>query len=251
MASAYCAIVNGGILYQPQLLKKEVSSDGRVLYESKPKEVRRVISPGTSEKLKKMLSSVVEKGTGKNAKSELISVGGKTGTSQKLVNGKYSKSEYNSSFIGFFPADNPRVVCLVLVHSPKIGKYGSYVAAPIFKNIVDRIVSTNLKDYQSPEENIENEQNVKVMFTKNESNTYSNQQKPRVIKVTNKNIMPDLQGASLRDAINTLTKLGVKYKVTGSGIITSQSIIAGDKINKGMICYLNCKDISIEGASVY
>ena len=251
MVSAYCAIVNGGILYQPQLLKKEVSSDGTVLYESKPKEVRRVISPGTSEKIKKMLTSVVENGTGKKAKSELISVGGKTGTSQKLINGKYSKSEYNSSFIGFFPADNPSVVCLVLVHSPKIGKYGSYVAAPIFKNIAERVVSTNLKDYQSPEENIEREQNVKVMFTKNESTTYTEQQKTRVIKITNKNIMPDLQGASLRDAINTLTQLGVKYKVTGSGIITSQSIVAGDKINKGMICYLTCKEISIEGASVY
>lgn len=251
MTSSYCAIVNGGILYQPQLLKKEIGSDGKVLYENKPKEVRRVISPGTSEKMKKMLFSVVENGTGKNAKSELISVGGKTGTSQKLIGGKYSKSEYNSSFIGFFPADNPLVVCLVLVNSPKVGKYGGSVAAPIFKNVVERIVTANLKDYQSPVESHESGQNINMIYSKNEIDNYSQPQKTRVVKLTEKNIMPDLCGMSLRDAISILSELGIKYKGNGSGIVTGQSISPGDKIRNGMICYLDCKEISIEGASIY
>ncbi|QQS34926.1 MAG: transpeptidase family protein [Ignavibacteriales bacterium] len=250
MAAAYCAIVNGGILYQPQLIKKEIGADGNIIYENQPKEVRRIISAGTSEKMKKILASVVEKGTGKNAKSELIHVGGKTGTSQKLVNGKYSKTEYNSSFVGFFPADNPKVVCLVLVNSPKVGKYGGYVAAPIFKNIVDRIITSNLKDFQAPEVNKENDADIKMVFTKNSEQTFS-PKKYKKVTITNKNIMPDLNGATLRDAITALTELGINYKVTGSGIISTQSIIPGEKIKKGMICFLQCAEVSIEGAAVY
>ncbi len=250
MAAAYCAIVNGGILYQPQLVKRELTAEGKIIFESVPKEVRRVISAGTSDKMKKMLASVVENGTGKNAKSELIQVGGKTGTSQKLVNGKYSKSEYNSSFVGFFPADDPKVVCLVLVNSPKVGKYGGYVAAPIFKNIVDRIVIANLKEYQNKEK-YNDDQDVKMIFTKNEVSSNKTIKKYNTIKITDKNKMPDLVGASLRDAITALTKLGIQYKVNGSGMITSQTILPGEKITKGMICYLTCKEYSIEGAAVY
>lgn len=250
MAAAYCAVVNGGILYQPQIVKKELGADGKIIFENSPGEVRRVISPGTSDKMKKMLASVIENGTGKNAKSELVRVGGKTGTSQKLVNGKYSKSEYNSSFVGFFPADDPKVVCLVLVNSPKVGKYGGYVAAPIFKNIVDRVVTANLKEYQN-EEKHSDDSDVKMIFTKNDMPSNGTVKKYNTIKITDKNKMPDLVGASLRDAITALTQLGIQYKVTGSGMITSQTILPGEKINKGMICYLTCKEYTIEGAAVY
>ena len=86
---------------------------------------------------------VVENGTGKNAKLNYIKVGGKTGTSQKLINGRYSKSEYNSSFIGFFPADHPQILCYVLVNAPSKGKYGGSVAAPIFKNISEKIINSS------------------------------------------------------------------------------------------------------------
>ena len=99
MIIAYSAIVNGGILYQPQIIKRIVTQEGTVLSENEPKEIRRVISSKTSEEMRKMLIGVVENGTGKNAKMDFITVGGKTGTSQKLVNGSYSKSNYNSSFI--------------------------------------------------------------------------------------------------------------------------------------------------------
>ena len=104
---------------KPRLIKKIESADGEEINNTLPKEIRRVISKETSNKIKKMMVGVVENGTGKNAKLNYISVGGKTGTSQKLINGKYSKSEYNSSFIGFFPVDNPQIICFVLVNSPK------------------------------------------------------------------------------------------------------------------------------------
>ncbi len=118
ITTAYSALVNGGILYKPRIIKKIVSADGEETDNISSKEIRRVISKETSNKIKKMMVGVVENGTGKNAKLNFISIGGKTGTSQKLVNGRYSKSEYNSSFIGFFPVDHPQILCFVLVNSP-------------------------------------------------------------------------------------------------------------------------------------
>ncbi|MCK7520180.1 MAG: penicillin-binding transpeptidase domain-containing protein [Ignavibacteriales bacterium] len=78
----------------------------------------------------------------------MISIGGKTGTSQKLVDGRYSKQHYNSSFIGFFPVENPQVVCLILLNSPDQGRYGGLVAAPIFKNVAERIVQNDYEEFQ-------------------------------------------------------------------------------------------------------
>ena len=110
IAVAYSALINGGILYKPRIIKKIISADGEETDNVASKEIRRVISKETSNKIKKMMVGVVENGTGKNAKLNYIKVGGKTGTSQKLINGRYSKSEYNSSFIGFFPADHPEKI---------------------------------------------------------------------------------------------------------------------------------------------
>ena len=148
MHPAYCALVNGGVLYEPQLVQREVAADGNLVSEFSPKEMRRVISSETSDIMRDLLSGAVKNGTGKKAFSELISIGGKTGTSQKLVDGSYSNSNYNSSFVGFFPVENPQVVCLILINSPDQGKYGGLVAAPIFKNIAERIVKTDTEKFQ-------------------------------------------------------------------------------------------------------
>ena len=108
MLLRYCALINGGVLYEPQLLQRQISKDGNLVYEFSPKEIRRVISSETSDVMRDLLGGVVKNGTGKKAFSELISIGGKTGTSQKLVDGSYSKQHYNSSFVGFFPVENPQ-----------------------------------------------------------------------------------------------------------------------------------------------
>ena len=88
LAAAYCALVNGGVLYEPQLVQRQVSQNGELISEFSPKEIRRVISPETSEVMRDLLGGVVKNGTGKKAFSEIISIGGKTGTSQKLVDGQ-------------------------------------------------------------------------------------------------------------------------------------------------------------------
>ncbi len=253
---AYSAIVNGGILYQPQIIEKEIKRDGQIIYESSPKEIRRVISEGTSAVMKNLLVGVVKEGTGTNAQLKSVTIGGKTGTSQKLIDGKYSKLQYNSSFVGFFPAESPKIVCLILVNSPKVGRYGGSVAAPIFKNVAEKIIELN-PGYFEDQKNISEGKNL--LITKN--NTETKTGNPSSVKVNDtsklflsmagSNKMPDLKDLSLREAVLVLSKLGLKYKVNGSGKVIFQSIQPGDKIERGMICNLDCKESEIVGATVY
>ena len=259
LITAYAGVINGGTLYQPQILKRTMDARGTTIYENSPKQIRTVISKETSYRMREYLRGVVEKGTGTAAKLGLISVGGKTGTSQKLVNGKYSKSQYNSSFIGFFPVENPQVICLILVNAPERGKYGGMVAAPIFKEIAGRIVNSDVKFFQSKQANSPEKPEIKNTVAQT-----GNDQKAKVVPVSNvsqpkinndyaikHNLMPDLSKYSVRDAINILTQLGLKYKVTGSGFVVSQSLSPGEKVQKGLACTLSCAETKLNGAVVY
>ena len=253
ITAAYCALINGGVLYEPQLLQRQISKDGNLIYEFSPKEVRRVISSETSDIMRDLLGGVVKNGTGKKAYSELISIGGKTGTSQKLVDGSYSKQHYNSSFVGFFPVENPKVVCLILLNSPDQGKYGGLVAAPIFKNVAERIVQN---DYEEFQEYINPDLMKNLKFAEDNSvNDYQSktQIKPinvKEVKLSANNKMPDLINCQVKDAIYALTKLGVKYKIKGTGIITSQSIAPGQKLNGKEVCIIECSEYMVRGASL-
>ena len=258
LITAYCAIVNGGILYEPQILLKEVSGDGKTVMNDSPRQVRRVISESTSDRMRKMLVGVVENGTGKNAKIDGVLIGGKTGTSQRLIEGNYSKEEYNSSFVGFFPADNPRIICLVLLNSPKVGRYGGIAAAPVFRNVAQRIIERDPDILKSPEQRHADE-NLKIVNAKNISDNNGNYSSaslrlpdPGVISAcVEKRVMPDLSNYSIKDAVNVLSKLGVRYKMEGTGMVMSQSPAPGTKIKKGQVCSLICKEISVSGTAVY
>lgn len=139
---ATAAAVNGGLRMQPYLVK-EISdpTTGMVVKRFSPTVVNRVISEETSAEIAKMLERVVSEGGGKNAYIEGYQVGGKTGTAQKFVDGKLASGKYVSSFIGFFPASNPKYLCLMIVDEPQGQTYGSVVAAPyaglIFRGIID------------------------------------------------------------------------------------------------------------------
>jgi cell division protein FtsI/penicillin-binding protein 2 len=258
LINGFSAIINGGILYEPHILKRSTDKDGKVLIESSPIVVRRVISEETSERVRNMLRGVVKNGTGSLADSKLITVGGKTGTSQKLIDGKYSKSKYTVSFIGFFPADNPQLVCLIIVNSPNEEKYGGKVAAPIFKKITDRILETNLKKFQETEEfkmntnfdtriistPIENEVSSEVNNIVNVSSNYPNSQGQKIL-------MPDLRGHTVKDALIKLNLLGLNYDINGSGKVTSQSIKPGMNIKQNQVCKINCSETIISGANIY
>ncbi len=257
LISAYCALINGGILYKPLIVRKETDAKGTIIFEDSPKEVRRVITEETSKRMREILFNVVENGTGKNAEIENIKIGGKTGTAQRLENGKYSKSDYNSSFIGFFPSDSPEVICLILVNAPKVGRYGGSVAAPIFKNTISRMIKADPGLIQSPSEKPEiqiasvEESNDKSFSRIIPAKGTVNIQQVNANNAVSLNSMPDLTDYSLRDAIFVLTKLGIRYTIRGSGKVLSQSISPGEKIHRGLMCTLNCKETSINGTEIY
>jgi cell division protein FtsI (penicillin-binding protein 3) len=141
MAMAVSAVANGGRLLKPILVKKVVSNNGTVLKEYKPKLQRKVIDGRTAKILTSMLVAVTEEGgTGTGAALAGFPVAGKTGTAQKVdfVTGGYAEDEWTASFVGFVPADDPKLVIVVIVDDPVINYYGGVVAAPTFGRIADR-----------------------------------------------------------------------------------------------------------------
>lgn len=136
--AAVSAAINGGKLYKPYVTKAWVHPvTGEVMEEAKPELVRQVISENTSKQVREALESVVAKGTGRPAFIDGYRVGGKTGTAQKVINGRYSSTEHIVSFIGFAPADDPQIVVYTAVDNPKGIQFGGVVAAPIVQNILE------------------------------------------------------------------------------------------------------------------
>ncbi len=145
LISAISASINGGIYYQPYLLEEVYDKNG-VISRNYPIARNRVISEKTSKFIAGCLENVVAVGSGKQAYIEGYRVGGKTGTAQKYENGVISAGKYVMSFVGFFPANDPQYIALVIVDEPIGGQYGSTVAAPICKNIFDEIIKAkNIK----------------------------------------------------------------------------------------------------------
>lgn len=136
--AAVSAAVNGGTLYKPYVTKAWINREsGEVVQQNEPTAVRKVISEETSKQVREALESVVALGTGRNAFIDGYRVGGKTGTAQKVVDGRYSTSEHIVSFIGFAPADDPQIVVYVAVDNPEGIQFGGVVAAPIVRNIME------------------------------------------------------------------------------------------------------------------
>ncbi len=140
LVMATAAAINGGNYYTPYLVSEIYSNDGIVAERNNPKLKNKVISKKASEILNEMLENVVAQGSGKNAYIEGYRVAGKTGTAQKYENGVIAVGKYVSSFIGYFPADNPKYLALVIVDEPEGQYYGSTVAAPYAKQIFEGII---------------------------------------------------------------------------------------------------------------
>jgi cell division protein FtsI/penicillin-binding protein 2 len=136
-------IASGGVLHRPQLISEVRTPSGETIYRFGSNAVRRVITEKTAQEMAVMLRGVLTEGTGTNAEIPGYQIAGKTGTAQKLIDGRYSDRNHVGSFAGFFPASAPRVVITVIVdngHPPKGSAYGSVVAAPSFKRIAEKII---------------------------------------------------------------------------------------------------------------
>lgn len=209
--TAVSAAINGGYLYKPYIVKRMLEPvTNSIIKENDKTLVRRVISEESSKEVRRALESVVANGTGRNAYIEGYSVGGKTGTAQKVNNGTYMVGNYIVSFIGFTPADNPEVVVYVAIDHPKgVSQYGGTVAAPVAKSILTDCISIL---------GIEKSENVhEKEYQWNEKKYYT---------------VPNVVGMNKKDAIKELKNFVVTY--TGSGdIVKEQSPGAGERIKGG------------------
>ena len=191
------AIVNGGTLYKPYIVKSTENSKGDILTSVSPTEVRTVITKETSEMVRYALESVVANGSGRNAYIENYRIGGKTGTAQKVNNGTYMVGNYILSFIGFMPADKPEIVVYVAIDNPKgVVQYGGTVAAPIAKGIFESYIEIN--DLQPVKDGMPKEYNW--LDTK-----YS--------------VLPSVIGKSVKEANTILKDYKLEYSGTGSKVI--------------------------------
>ncbi len=209
--TAVSAAINGGILYQPKIAKAWLHPEtGEVLEAIEPKVVDRVISEETSRKVREALESVVAFGTGRNAFVDGYRVGGKTGTAQKVVDGRYSAHEHIVSFIGFAPADDPQIIIYVAVDNPKGLQFGGLIAAPIVKNII----GDALRYMKIPprEDQLEKKYNYGEIPME---------------------VVPDLVGMTIRDIYESM-HMNFQLVKSGSGsVVVSQSPKAGTRVERG------------------
>jgi cell division protein FtsI (penicillin-binding protein 3) len=227
IAMAYASIANGGILVQPRLIKEVLDSKGKVVKEFPIIPVRRVISERTAKILTQILEDVVNGGTGIQAKIDGLRIAGKTGTAQIYESGFYSKSRYRASFVGFFPVEEPKFVCFVMLESPKKNYTGGIVAAPVFKRIAEQLIKL------SPV----NDENSSKTFTE-----ISNENSKKVKEIDVGNKMPDLRNMSVRSAIEKVLPLNLNISIVGSGVVVEQIPKPGSTVFPGMRCILYCRD---------
>ncbi len=146
LAMAFGAVANGGVLMRPRLVQNWVDESGQPVRAEPPRAVRRVMSATAAATLRRMMVGVVDHGTAAEIRHPYIEIAGKTGSAQKInpETGRYMEGSYNASFAGMAPADNPAFVCLVVVDDPKQFKFGGQAAAPIFREILDRMAERGI-----------------------------------------------------------------------------------------------------------
>jgi len=151
LINAMAAVVNGGKLMSPYIVKEAVNSSGEVVYRGEPRVMREVLTPETAQWLRRTMRSAVLEGTGKGANTAITELAGKTGTAQVAEAGKYSKNRHVASFIGFWPYEKPRYLMLLSIGEPTSGRYyGGELAAPSFRAIVEEMAEV---EYYAPGKN--------------------------------------------------------------------------------------------------
>jgi cell division protein FtsI (penicillin-binding protein 3) len=247
----YNAIANNGKMIRPMFVK-EIREMGKTQERYYPTVIKQSIcSKETIGKLKKMMEGVVERGTAKEKfKGSLYKVAGKTGTAQiNYVNRGKEKMLYRASFVGYFPADKPKYSCIVVITNPSAkAYYGGAVAAPVFKDIADKVYSTLLNNYQnvpksdkkllSPIKKAVNNNDLKQVNTKlnypvltpEVKNDWILTQLDSTLRLTidpgvKAGTIPDVTGMGMKDAIYLLENAGYKVTVSGRGIVRSQKLI--------------------------
>ena len=233
MAAAVSSVANGGEYVEPRVIRAIYRDSRR--YEVKPNVMRRTVASETAAVLTSIMEGVVERGTAKPARIPGYTIAGKTGTAAKLVNGGYSKSDYNGSFVGFIPSRNPAVTIIVVLDSPHgpHGYYGGNVSAPIFKRIAEATLQ-----YLGIGPTINPAPPVLVAHAGGAVNASVPSEQPPTIAVVDNGpgTMPNLQGLSARDALRRLVKLGLTARFEGDGFVVAQDPPAGSVLDGAAPC---------------
>ena len=236
MAAAASVIANGGTLYEPHVVRAIVKGGLRTLVE--PKAVRRAILPETAATLTEIMEKVVVDGTAKGALLVSYNVAGKTGTADKLVNGRYSPSQQNVSFVGFVPSRRPALTVIVMVDSPRVGgDTGGAIAAPIFKRIADASLrQLGITPTINPAPPVIVARNRQTPVTQTAALAT-----PDVVAIPanmTETGLPDLRGMSAREAVRELARLGLTARMQGTGVVVDQHPVAGSPLEAGATCTL-------------
>jgi cell division protein FtsI/penicillin-binding protein 2 len=281
IAAAYAAVANGGMLMKPFVLKQILNEHNEVTSETNAQTIRKVISKSTADTIRSFLCGVVERGTATSAKSATVLIAGKTGTSRKIIEGRYSTTSYTASFAGLFPAEDPQVVCLVMLDNPKaLGYYGGVASAPIVKNIAEKVIATSNSfarhtNAGEPGKELLATPDVRTLEVESATNTLEAlgfdveatgegtvvlRQSPAPgtkiargasIRLATAGvattvaggytIVPELKGLTLRRALNRLTIARLDVRIDGSGIVAVQSVTAGEQVKAGTRISIRCE----------
>ncbi len=240
MLTAASSVANGGELVEPRVIRAVYRENRR--YVVKTKVLRRTISRDTAAALTSIMEEVVLRGTAKRAQVSGYSIAGKTGTASKLLNGHYSHTDNNASFVGFVPSRHPAIAMIVVIDSPhgSNGTHGGSVAAPIWRRIAEpSLPYLGIVPDDAPESQ------VMVIARADEGLAAETPRPADVIQPTMSLVavgpsgqMPDVTGMSAREAVRRLVKAGVSARVSGDGFVRSQDPPAGTPLEAGMVCRL-------------
>jgi cell division protein FtsI (penicillin-binding protein 3) len=240
MVTAVSSVANGGEMIEPRVIRAVYRDNRR--YAVAPKVVRRTISADTAATLTGIMEGVVANAHGTATRAQIpgYTIAGKTGTAAKLVNGRYSTTDYNASFVGFVPSRNPAVAIIVVTDAPHVyPNTGGWVSAPVFKRIAEATLQ-----YLGVPPSIDPPSPVLVARHDREEATTPASREPATQPVVSlvadgpPGTVPDLRGMSAREAVSKLAKLGMTARVSGDGFVVSQDPKPGMPLEQGGVCRL-------------
>jgi cell division protein FtsI (penicillin-binding protein 3) len=266
----YNAVANDGVMVKPQFVS-EIREGGQTIRKFEPEVLNPAIcSKKTVEAAQSLLEGVVTNGTGKVLKDSAYRIAGKTGTALVADGNKgYGEKKYNASFAGYFPADNPKYSCIIVVNRPQSGKiYGGAVAAPVFKDIADKVYATQIDIHDQNQQrkatgpvlpasgtgHYESIRNIlmtmayPVTLPKGSPEWAQADSLERQMSLTaipfGPDTIPDLTGLTAKDAVYLLEKAGIAPVIQGKGTVTAQSLPAGTPMFPGSEILLTLENLA-------
>ncbi|MBT5438324.1 MAG: transpeptidase family protein [Flavobacteriales bacterium] len=267
--SLYNTVANNGKMMKP-LFVQEIRRSGKVVESFSPVVLKeRICSQSTIDKVKKCLEGVMKTGTGSDLASVNFDIAGKTGTAKIMdESGQFldrGQSDYQASFCGYFPAENPLYSCIVVIYKPKVNIYGAKVSGTVFAAVANKVFASNLQFHdainevgerskKSPQIKSGYKSNVSSALSElgyehehHKSGNWINSSKSSSeIKLSNrkidKKLMPNVKGMTAKDAVFLLESLGYVVKIKGFGQVVYQSVKEGEDVEKGRLVQLTLKE---------